>query len=370
MEGCFNVVLRHVSSGAKFEHRMETPTLLAGADPRCGFLLPPEAASAKELLIQVLYGRVFCLGLGDPKDETRRIKGRPLGSSVVEVNGFEVQAFEERGANTEVERSLDFGDERKIGDPRIGQFELAMRNEGRRQVVVPLGRAVTIMGRSPRCRVNFNFWSASAFHAACVASSDGVWVVDLKSRTGTFVNEIPVRVYRLKIKDRLRIGPARFEFRAVSASAPVEEQQSPCVEMLAPTVTHTTPPAAEEEVFAVVSTLANALARNPGSNAEQLDAREIAQTLTDMLRVQSLQLEEMRRLTAYLATHKTLPAGLLTGGEPDSTLRSSAPSLIRPTGSLTGLGAEPDVHEWFQQENDEAESRSVARLVRKIFGSR
>jgi len=385
MVDCFNVLLRRLATGEKFEYRMEFPTALVGSDPRCHFRLPPEIASGKEMLFQVIFGRIFCLALGDANEESHRIKRRLLGAGRIEVNGFEVQAFEERGGNTEIERSPTLASERQSGDPPLGQFELAMRNQGRRDVVVPLTRPIAVMGRSPRCRVIFNSWSASKFHAACVATPEGVWVVDLKSRTGTFVNEVPVRLQLLRAGDRLRIGPSRFEFRV--ASSQVHESEAPpaakpprtadVIMSSVPSVPATRASLIEDEselaedgeVLALVSSLAGALAHGNVAGVQNTDARAISRTLSEMLRMQSLQLDEMRRLTAYLSAHQTLPAGLL--GNSSVVGSSGAESTpIKPTGALTGSNVEPDVHEWFQQENEEAEERSVARLLRRILGSR
>jgi len=381
MTGTFNLCLRHQASGEKFEYRMISATVLVGSDSRCDFHLPAAIASSKELLFQVVSGRIFYLGLGDSEDASQRIKRRPVGSSSVAVNGFEIRAFEERGANTEIERALDPGADQRSGESKLfGEFELAMRNEGRRNVVVPIDRPVTIMGRSPRCRVSFNTWSASRFHAACIVASDGIWIVDLKSRTGTFVKEIPVRLHRLRVGDRLRIGPSRFEFRAAGGESKTGLSHSMApystphvsssrVETLPAVVEQDA--SAESDVLALISAITSAVTQAPGQTRERsVDAGAIARTLNDMLRVQSLQLEEIRRLTAYLSTHN-VPARTLIGGV-DGEVRAPKPTpqTLKPTGALSGPAAEPDVHEWFQQENDEGEDRSVVRLLRKILGPR
>jgi pSer/pThr/pTyr-binding forkhead associated (FHA) protein len=381
MTSDFNVTLRHAASGAKFERRMTSPTLLVGADRGCDFRLPSSTSSAKELLIQVVGGKIFCLALGESEDESKRVKRRSLTDSGIELNGFEIRAFEEHGPNTEIERLLDLAPPGNDSPLPKGKYELSMRNEGRQGILVPLDRPVIVMGRSPRCGVSFNSWSASRFHAACISTPTGVWVVDLKSRTGTFVNEIPVRRQRLELGDRLRIGPSRFEFRLARGwaepveSSPVESSPAPLVHERRnnlPATTIDDQPSNDSDVLALVSSLASAISRNQPQETSVVDVRSIVRALNDMLKMQSLQLDEIRRLNAYLAANNLSPQALLEAGDrfKQAPVKPAGPPL-KPTGSLLGAGPEPDVHEWFQEGNSEtAEERSVAGILKRILGAR
>jgi hypothetical protein len=382
MQSVFNLTLRHLATGTKFEHRLEAPSCLVGSEPRCHWRLPSSFASQKEFFFQVVAGRIFCLDLGDSEDESQRIKRRQVGSSGLELHGFELHAYEERGLHTEVERTLDhsFADGSK-SPSQVGEFELAMRNEGRRGVVVPIDKVITMLGRSPRCKVRFNTYSASRFHAACIATPDGVWIVDLKSRTGTFINEIPVRLHRMQVGDRLRIGPSRFEFRhsrgESHSDSHVSHQAFP-VDRIEPRVADRSlavvddgNSSADGEVLSLVTSLAGALSRVQTERGV-MDSQSIVRSLNDLLRMQSLQLEELRRLNSMVLSGEISPKALLGQSEPPRTgvpLRPTS-SPIKPSGTLAGHGPEPDVHEWFQQENDETvESRSVAGLLKRLLGS-
>jgi pSer/pThr/pTyr-binding forkhead associated (FHA) protein len=377
MQRNYSLTLRHIATGEKFEHRMATPTVIVGSDRRCAFRLPAAIASSKELLVQVVGGRLFSLALGDSDDEGKRVKRCALSSSGMEINGFEIRAFEEQGSNAEVERTVDLTGADADETLLKGRYELAQRNEGRQAFVVPLDRPVIVMGRSPRCRVCFNTWSASRFHAACITTMSGVWVVDLLSRTGTFVKEIPVRIQQLKPGNRLRIGPSRFEFRLAKGwpSEPLEEAPAPAQIVPASTrgvQVYESDERDSDERLSLVNSIAAALSRNSTQQSSLVDDRSVVRALNEMLKMQSLQLGEIRRLNDYLTSHKVSPQALLELGRRrgDDTARPPA-DLIKPSGTLAGDGPEPDVHEWFQEENSEtAEERSVAGLLRRILGGR
>jgi hypothetical protein len=69
-----------------------------------------------------------------------------------------------------------------------------------------LDRVLTLVGRSPRCKLRPRYDSVSEFHCCIVATAAGLWVVDLLSRAGTLVNDRRARWARLGDGDRLRLG--------------------------------------------------------------------------------------------------------------------------------------------------------------------
>jgi pSer/pThr/pTyr-binding forkhead associated (FHA) protein len=381
MQRSFNLTLRHLASGAKFDYRMETPTIVVGSDPRCDFRLPEAITSPKELLIQAVFGRLFCVALGDSEDEAKRIKRRALGTSGLELNGFEIRAFEQHGDDAEVERSMNVAS--AAVDPTLpkGKYEFAMRNESRPGVVIPLDHPIIVIGRNPRCSVCFNSWSASRFHAAFISTPSGVWIVDLYSRTGTFIKEIPVKLKRLELGDRLRIGPSRFEFRLVQKPMQVGRIEPPhapssvqvvSTKTLDDSIIEDPEPSGDNEALALVSSLAHALSRNNGVESSMVDSRSIVRALNDMIRMQSLQLDEIRRLNAYLSANNIAPQALLELGERFGDGRKKPESSpIKPSGKLTGAPPGMDVHEWFQEENSEStDARSISGILKRILGGR
>ncbi len=75
-----------------------------------------------------------------------------------------------------------------------------------------MNRVVALVGRSKRCRVSVVDPSVSLLHCSLVRTPLGLWVVDLLSRTGTFLNGQPVQCDRIREGDRLQVGNYELRF--------------------------------------------------------------------------------------------------------------------------------------------------------------
>ncbi|QDU55620.1 SpoIIE family protein phosphatase [Aeoliella mucimassa] len=83
-------------------------------------------------------------------------------------------------------------------------LEILQGVEPGKRIEIPPGRSV--MGRSSECDIPLDVAAVSRQHAAIIKESDGVFVEDLNSRNGTFVNEQRVEGRRqLKHGDRILI---------------------------------------------------------------------------------------------------------------------------------------------------------------------
>jgi pSer/pThr/pTyr-binding forkhead associated (FHA) protein len=90
-------------------------------------------------------------------------------------------------------------------------------------VQIPLP-AELVVGRQAECDLQLTEGHASRRHAKVMLGSDGVWVEDLGSANGTFVNGVQItgRVH-LQSGDRLRFDVEEFDLRIPSAAKPVDE---------------------------------------------------------------------------------------------------------------------------------------------------
>jgi pSer/pThr/pTyr-binding forkhead associated (FHA) protein len=79
----------------------------------------------------------------------------------------------------------------------------------RRQLEHP----VTLLGASPRCEVSLPDPDLCQLHCSLVRTPKGVWVVDLRSRSGTRVNGAAVRCAYLEDGDELQLGRFRLRLR-------------------------------------------------------------------------------------------------------------------------------------------------------------
>jgi len=75
-----------------------------------------------------------------------------------------------------------------------------------------LGELPLVFGRGGDCDVRINDHSVSRRHARIQPGADGYYAVDLQSTNGTYVNDVPASMYKLKDGDYLRIGNCIYRF--------------------------------------------------------------------------------------------------------------------------------------------------------------
>lgn len=91
--------------------------------------------------------------------------------------------------------------------------KLVVRTEGLPAEVIHLKPGVNRLGRSSRNDVQIDHDSISRFHAELELRDDGLFVRDLDSSNGTFVNGQPVSEARLESGCLLQLGDVRLEVR-------------------------------------------------------------------------------------------------------------------------------------------------------------
>jgi diguanylate cyclase (GGDEF)-like protein len=69
-----------------------------------------------------------------------------------------------------------------------------------------------VIGRGGDCDIRINDHSVSRRHARIQPGADGYYAVDLQSTNGTFVNDQPASMYKLKDGDYLRVGNCIYRF--------------------------------------------------------------------------------------------------------------------------------------------------------------
>jgi diguanylate cyclase (GGDEF)-like protein len=69
-----------------------------------------------------------------------------------------------------------------------------------------------VLGRGSDCEIRINDHSVSRRHARIQPGAEGFYAVDLQSTNGTFVNDVPASMYKLKDGDYLRVGNCIYRF--------------------------------------------------------------------------------------------------------------------------------------------------------------
>jgi diguanylate cyclase (GGDEF)-like protein len=77
-----------------------------------------------------------------------------------------------------------------------------------------LADSPVVLGRGSDCDIRINDHSVSRRHARIQPGADGYYAVDLQSTNGTFVNDQPALMYKLKDGDYLRVGNCIYRFLA------------------------------------------------------------------------------------------------------------------------------------------------------------
>jgi hypothetical protein len=89
--------------------------------------------------------------------------------------------------------------------------ELVVQNGRLRGVRRALASALTLIGRDPLCEFHLNIASVNPLHCAIVRCPAGLWLRDLGSAAGTFLNGEAIQHSPLQHGDLIGIGP--FQFR-------------------------------------------------------------------------------------------------------------------------------------------------------------
>ncbi|HEX3315905.1 MAG TPA: GGDEF domain-containing protein [Gemmataceae bacterium] len=76
----------------------------------------------------------------------------------------------------------------------------------------PLAETQIVLGRGSDCEIRINDHSVSRKHARIQPGSDGYYAVDLQSTNGTYINDVPASMCKLKDGDYLRVGNCIYRF--------------------------------------------------------------------------------------------------------------------------------------------------------------
>jgi diguanylate cyclase (GGDEF)-like protein len=76
----------------------------------------------------------------------------------------------------------------------------------------PLGEVPLVIGRGTEADLRINDHSVSRRHARIQPAADGYYAIDLQSTNGTFVNDAPAPMRKLRDGDYLRVGNCIYRF--------------------------------------------------------------------------------------------------------------------------------------------------------------
>jgi hypothetical protein len=193
-------------------HLFAQPFALVGRDELVDLRLDHPAVSRRHVYLQVLGGWVFCTDLGS-RTGTHWAEGARYAGWLDPERGVRVGPYRLRACAHSPPHSGGRPDD--AGNPLSSAFAPGAPLPGLKvefltgDVEPPPWRmkpALVLVGTADACKVQLMSSTVSKYHASLVRTPAGVWVVDLFSRAGTFVNDARVRFARLNDGDELRIG--------------------------------------------------------------------------------------------------------------------------------------------------------------------
>ena len=82
---------------------------------------------------------------------------------------------------------------------------------------VPITHWENVIGRSKSCDVTIDFSTVSRNHAVLTRYDDGSWtILDVGSKSGTFVNDRQVQICALKSRDRINVGGVEMQLQPIT----------------------------------------------------------------------------------------------------------------------------------------------------------
>lgn len=192
-------------------HVFDRPFALIGSGLRSDLCLDHPDVSRRHAYLQVIAGKPYCLDLdsrtGTHQDASELAGGCLAAECPVRIGPFSIRA-KIAGVTTTpsgvVQSPLSVPDASSDPFPRPTlAFQVPSQNQ---PTSVTIGRTLSLIGRSGRCKIRLQSAEASRFIAALLRTPGGTWAVDLRSSDRLSVNGSCTEYARLENGDELQIG--------------------------------------------------------------------------------------------------------------------------------------------------------------------
>ena len=208
-----------IQGGGHIVYALPQAFALLGRSELCDVRLDHPDVSPRHVYLQMIQGRLACFDLGSRSgikwvDDPQGRPGWIENERKVGIGPFEIRRVDQATHS----RSSGSISPLKILREEAGPTAcLEFPDEAAGPVRWHVRRAVTLVGRSSHCRVRLPDVSVSWFHCSLVWTSEGLWIVDLMSRSGVIVNGVAHRCSRLEQGDEVLIGRFRMITRYVTS---------------------------------------------------------------------------------------------------------------------------------------------------------
>jgi pSer/pThr/pTyr-binding forkhead associated (FHA) protein len=205
--GPLNLRVDLADGGVLAEGSVAQPFAVVGRDDACEVTLSDPEVSMRHAWLQALGGRVFAVDLG--RGLSWPGGGRGAGwldvGTPVRIGPFLLSLLEPV-SNRPTPYAPAYNPMSSDAAVRARlSATLEFRNGRRGKDRWSVNRLLTLVGRSPDCKIHLNAEDISSYHCGIVATNGGLWVVDLSGR-GVVVNGERMRVAPLPQGAELWVG--------------------------------------------------------------------------------------------------------------------------------------------------------------------
>jgi anti-anti-sigma factor len=190
----------------------EYPYAVVGRGEGCDILLQHPLVSFRHAYLQTIEGRIFCVDLasrtGIHWPDGPRKYGWVPSQIPIRIGPYVLRVIDGERPNSpsHPEPANVNPLERYRGEAGpMPAIDLELREE-ENQPAWSVNRLLTLVGRSPLCKVRIDSPAVSAVHCGLLLTRQSLWVIDLLGRGGTQVNDRLVRTVPLERGARIRIG--------------------------------------------------------------------------------------------------------------------------------------------------------------------
>jgi anti-anti-sigma factor len=209
----FRISVMGEDSVTPVQHEFNYPYVVIGRGEGCDILLQNPRVSFRHAYLQVIEGRVFCVDLasrnGIAWPDGPRKYGWLRPDEPIQIGPYILCVIGDDARDRAQEESL--GDlnplERYRGQAGpMPVVDLEFRYETAGQPTWSVNRLLTLIGRSPVCKLRFDTPKVSGVHCGLLLTRHGLWAIDLRGRGGTRVDGEPIRAQPLESGNEISFG--------------------------------------------------------------------------------------------------------------------------------------------------------------------
>ncbi len=238
VEGGFSLKITPQRSGEPFQKTFSHPFAVIGRNPKADLHLKDDKVNLRHAYLQMVAGQLLCVDLysrsGVYWGDQAQHSGWVEPNQPIRIGSHLIELVEEQ--SQEANQSLDNSSKllaRSASEENLPHFTLYFGEASKSQTSFrsswQLDRTLTFVGQANECKVRISDPAVSSYHCSLLCMEEGIWVVDLLSRTGTFLNGKRVRWAPIQDKDEVKIGKFLIRFHEEPPPPVPAEPEQPVV---------------------------------------------------------------------------------------------------------------------------------------------